>query len=184
MSIILKNFILYTILCFILTYLSINANTSINESIESKIPPIDLNEKASPEENSPPQIEKTKPKLESLNFSSPLNDKFVLKKRFSKNPLKPHRGILLKTENSALIYPTLEGKIVSIDTIEGLETVLIIDHGNNIFSVYGHLARVFVTEGEFVSKNKSLGSLQKLKNLYFQINSGSKTYDPSLLVKF
>ncbi len=184
MSIILKNFILYTILCFILTYLSIFANTSINEKIESKLSSIDLNEKVLPEENLPPKIEKAIPKLETLNFSSPVSDKFILKKRFSKNPLKPHRGILLKTENSALVYPTLEGKVVAIDTIEGLDTVLIIDHGNNIFSVYGHLSKIFVTEGEFVSKSKSLGSLQKLKDLYFQINSGSKTHDPSLLVKF
>lgn len=182
------NFLLRKLIIIFLLYLyslsPIISNSSFDNTIDQKTTII-INEKALLEDLSPSSNpERSKPILESLKFSVPVNDVMVLKKKYSKNPLSPHKGILIKTESSKLIYPTLEGKVIAIDTIEGMDTVVILDHGNNIFSVYANLSTVFVLEGEVVQKKKSIGSINKIKDLYFQINTGSKSIDPSSLIKF
>ena len=172
-------------LLYLFSQYPIISNSSIDDKNDLKTASIIINEKALLEDLPPSSIlEKPKPSLESLKFSLPVSDNMILKKRFSRNPLSPHRGILIKTDLSKLIYPTLEGKVIAIDTIEGMDTVVILDHGNNIYSVYANLSSVLVSEGEFVPKKRSIGSINKLKDLYFQINLGSKSIDPSSLLKF
>ncbi len=180
-----KRNLIVIFLLYSYSFTPVFSNSSFDDASDPKTASIIINEKALLEDLPPSSNpEKPKPTLESLKFSMPVNDNMILKKKYSKNPLSPHKGILIKTDSSKQIFPSLEGKVIAIDTIEGMDTVVILDHGNNIYSVYANLTSVFVSEGEFVVKKRSLGSINKLKDLYFQINSGSKSIDPTSLLKF
>lgn len=119
-----------------------------------------------------PKAEKT---LKIL--SKPFGEKTILKKSFSKNPNNPHKGVIL-TGGTPSVYPGYEGKIIAIEPLEGYETVIVVDHGDNFYSIYGNLVEVFVSEGESISKSTILGTTSKLSGLYFQVNQGSKSVNP------
>ena len=123
---------------------------------------------------------KTEKTLQSL--SKPFGEKTVIKKSFSKNPNNPHKGVLF-TGGSPSVYPSYEGKIIAVDKLEGYETVIVVDHGDNIYSVYGNLLEVFVSEGDTISKGTLLGTTSKLSGLYFQVNQGSKSLNPQSFFK-
>jgi murein DD-endopeptidase MepM/ murein hydrolase activator NlpD len=124
-----------------------------------------------------PKAEKT---LQTL--SKPFGEKTVIKKSFSKNPNSPHKGLVL-TGGTPSVYPSHEGKIIAVDKLEGYETVIVVDHGDNIYSVYGNLLEVFVSEGDTISKGTILGTTSKLSGLYFQLNQGSKIVNPQSFFK-
>jgi murein DD-endopeptidase MepM/ murein hydrolase activator NlpD len=125
-------------------------------------------------------VPKTDKTLQAL--SKPFGEKTVIKKSFSKNPNNPHKGVLL-TGGTPSVYPSYEGKIIAVDKLEGYETVIIVDHGDNIYSVYGNLFEVFVSEGDTISKGTLLGTTSKLSGLYYQVNQGSKSINPQSFFK-
>ncbi len=125
-------------------------------------------------------VPKTEKSLHTL--SKPFGDKTVIKKSFSKDPNNPHKGVLL-TGGSPSVYPSYEGKIIAVDKLEGYETVIVIEHGDNIYSVYGNLLEVFVSEGDAISKSTILGTTSKVSGLYFQVNQGSKSINPQSFFK-
>ena len=111
-------------------------------------------------------------------FISPLYDKFIIKKRFNKNPLSPFRGLLLKTSGDLKVRVSKEGKILSIDSIEGYDTLVIVQHEENFLSVYGNLGQTTVKEGDFLQQGELIGQLSSSKELFFQIYQGNKSIDP------
>ena len=125
-------------------------------------------------------VPKTEKSLQAL--SKPFGEKTIIKKSFSKNPNNPHKGVLL-TGGSPSVYPSYEGKIIAVDKLEGYETVIVVDHGDNIYSVYGNLLEVLVSEGDTISKSTLLGTASKLSGLYFQVNQGSKSLNPQSFFK-
>jgi len=125
-------------------------------------------------------VPKAEKSLQTL--SKPFGEKTVIKKSFSKNPNNPHKGVIL-TGGTPSVYPSYEGKIIAVDKLEGYETVIVVDHGDNFYSIYGNLVEVFVSEGEFISKATLLGTTSKLSGLYFQVNQGSKSLNPQSFFK-
>jgi murein DD-endopeptidase MepM/ murein hydrolase activator NlpD len=125
-------------------------------------------------------VPKAEKSLQTL--SKPFGEKTVIKKSFSKDPNNPHKGVLL-TGGSPSVYPSYEGKIIAVDKLEGYETVIVIEHGDNIYSVYGNLLEVFVSEGDTISKGTILGTTSKVSGLYFQVNQGSKSINPQSFFK-
>jgi murein DD-endopeptidase MepM/ murein hydrolase activator NlpD len=115
-------------------------------------------------------------------LSKPFGEKTVIKKSFSKNPNNPHKGVIL-TGGTPSVYPSYEGKIIAVDKLEGYETVIVVDHGDNFYSIYGNLVEVFVSEGDNISKATLLGTTSKLSGLYFQVNQGSKSLNPQSFFK-
>lgn len=116
------------------------------------------------------------------SLSKPFGEKTVIKKSFSKNPNNPHKGVIL-TGGTPSVYPSYEGKIIAVDKLEGYETVIVVDHGDNFYSIYGNLVEVFVSEGDIISKATLLGTTSKLSGLYFQVNQGSKSLNPQSFFK-
>ncbi len=56
-------------------------------------------------------------------------------------------GIELAATPSAPVYAIHEGEVVSIGSFEGLDTLVIVSHGDNVFSLYGYLSPLAIHEG-------------------------------------
>lgn len=70
-----------------------------------------------------------------------------------------NKGIDIAAALGETIRPAAEGKVVFVGSFKGYEGVVMLDHGNNHYTVYGHLGEIEVREGEKVQLTTPLGKV-------------------------
>ena len=90
-----------------------------------------------------------------------------------------HKGLLFAKSDEE-IKSVGDGIVSFAGSLSGYEKVVVLDHGDNYYTVYGHLTEVFVGENEKVSRQQALGSVSfaDKKGLYFEIRHYSNPEDP------
>lgn len=69
-----------------------------------------------------------------------------------------HKGVDIATGVGMPVHPISKGKIVNVSfTFWGLGHYIVIEHEQNITSIYGHLGRIFVKVGDEVTQNSTIG---------------------------
>jgi murein DD-endopeptidase MepM/ murein hydrolase activator NlpD len=68
-----------------------------------------------------------------------------------------HTGVDFRKGTGEKIFSINRGKIVLAQNLFYLGNAVIIDHGLGIFSIYGHLSKIMVKSGNFVTKGELLG---------------------------
>ena len=96
---------------------------------------------------------------------------------------KGQNGIEIQAPMGAGIRAVLPGKVLYSDWFKGFGNVMILDHGDRTFSIYGYTSELLKKEGEVVSQGETIarvGSLGSLKGpcLYFEIRYQGKPQDP------
>lgn len=104
-------------------------------------------------------------------------------KKFSELTYDPHKGIQFQRGVSSLVRASLPGKVVHVDYMDGYENFVILEHQNGLYSVYGNLERIQVTEGQQVKSKDRLGILAKDKGLYFQVNKQKLSLNPERILE-
>lgn len=71
-----------------------------------------------------------------------------------------HPGIDLTAPLGSKIYPIKDGVIIKVSYLRyGYGRYVSIDNGNGIVSLYGHMGKVFVNEGDTVTTDKPIGEV-------------------------
>jgi septal ring factor EnvC (AmiA/AmiB activator) len=92
-------------------------------------------------------------------------------------------GIDIKAEKGDPIRSVFKGKILYSDWFKGYGNMIIIDHGNNYYSIYAHLEETFKSKGDGVDTAEVIatagdsGSMTGTK-LYFEIRHHGNPLDP------
>jgi septal ring factor EnvC (AmiA/AmiB activator) len=86
-------------------------------------------------------------------------------------------------KDDIVVHAIHPGKVVYADYFQGYGNLLIVDHGMNYYSLYGHCDEFFVAKGDFVRAEQPIamaGDLGSLKgvNLYLEIRYKSRPLDP------
>ena len=90
-----------------------------------------------------------------------------------------HSGIDIANPNGKIgdpIVPLMDGKVTyAASDLSGYGEHIIIDHGNNVSSLYGHLSAIYVYPGEWVHLKQVIGEEGQTgwatgPHLHFQIN--------------
>ncbi|MBM9548513.1 LysM peptidoglycan-binding domain-containing M23 family metallopeptidase [Leptospira sp. 201903074] len=113
----------------------------------------------------------------------PLVQREKVVKKFSELTYDPHKGIQFQRGTSSLVRASLPGKVVHVDYMDGYENFVILEHQNGLYSVYGNLERIQVTEGQQVKSKDRLGILTKDKGLYFQVNKQKLSINPERILE-
>jgi septal ring factor EnvC (AmiA/AmiB activator) len=121
-------------------------------------------------------------------LSWPLAGKIVtrygLERHRQFNTIIMNNGIeIAPSDNKAVIHAVHPGKVVFADDFQGYGNLIIIDHGMNYYSLYGHCAEFLVNKGDFVREEQpiaSVGDSGSLKGqcLYLEIRYRAKPLDP------
>ncbi|HOO70134.1 MAG TPA: M23 family metallopeptidase [Spirochaetota bacterium] len=74
-----------------------------------------------------------------------------------KNRVKVHRGLDLRGKKGKPVYSMANGRVALADTLYYEGNMVIIDHGNRVFSYYMHLDRMKVREGKKVKAGQLIG---------------------------
>jgi septal ring factor EnvC (AmiA/AmiB activator) len=111
--------------------------------------------------------------------------RFGLERRPPFNTVTMNNGVEISPQQGSLIVRAIHaGKVVYADYFQGYGNLLIIDHGMNYYSLYGHLADFKVDQGDFVREEQPIaeagdsGSLREGLFLYLEIRYKTKPLDP------
>jgi len=96
---------------------------------------------------------------------------------------KGQNGIEIKAPMGAEVRAVLPGKVLYADWFKGFGNIVIIDHGDHLFTVSGYSSQLLKKTGDTVSQGETIalvGSAGSLKGpcLYFEIRHRGKPQDP------
>jgi septal ring factor EnvC (AmiA/AmiB activator) len=92
-------------------------------------------------------------------------------------------GIDIKAERGEPIRSVCSGKVLYASWFKGYGNIMIIDHGDNYYTVYGHIEELLKSQGDHVQKDEIVatvgdaGSRMGTK-LYFEVRHHGKSLDP------
>ena len=99
-----------------------------------------------------------------------------------------HTGIDIANNKGTNITPFMGGTVTyAAETKTGYGKHIIIDHGNNITSLYGHLDKILVYKGQTVTTDQVIGLMGTTgwstgNHLHFQINVYGIPVDPRVFL--
>ncbi len=94
------------------------------------------------------------------------------------------RGIEIEAQEGQGVHAVESGRVAYADWYKGYGKLLILDHGNGFYTLYGNLSRLDIAKGEPVAKGQVIGlagdtgSLRKGSKLYFEIRRNGEAQDP------
>ena len=100
---------------------------------------------------------------------------------------KNHTGVDLGAKIGTVIHAPFAGKVESVAQNQGDGTRLIIDHGQGIQTIYTHLSKVTVAEGQSITKGSVIGEIGNTgvstgPHVHFEVRKNGKAVDPSSLI--
>lgn len=117
-------------------------------------------------------------------ISGKIITRFGLERHQQFNTITMNNGIEISPQKGSSIVSSIHpGKVVFGDYFQGYGNLLIIDHGMNYYSLYGHCAEFLVNKGDLVREGQAVaivgdtGSLKGL-SLYLEIRFKTKPLDP------
>ncbi|MBN2482595.1 MAG: peptidoglycan DD-metalloendopeptidase family protein [Candidatus Omnitrophica bacterium] len=99
-----------------------------------------------------------------------------------------NKGIKIELTESQKVLSAMAGEVVFAGAINGYGQTVIIEHCDNISTVYSHLTNVEVTQGDFVAQGQSIGDVQSHPQkgsylLHFEVRKGQTATDPLRYVR-
>ncbi len=97
-------------------------------------------------------------------------------------------GIEIKNASSVAVKAVLPGKVVFCDKFSSYGNTVIIEHQDQIYTVYAYLNTISVTHGQVLTKNTSLGTtgfsaISNSNALYFEVRLNGIAMDPEVWIK-
>ncbi|MBF0133967.1 MAG: peptidoglycan DD-metalloendopeptidase family protein [Magnetococcales bacterium] len=95
-------------------------------------------------------------------------------------------GLFYKVESDTDVKAIFRGQVVYADWFRGYGLLVILNHGDHIFSLYGHNKKLLVAPGDWVENQEKLsesgdtGSLEGVTGLYFEIRDNGLSVNPRL----
>ena len=95
-----------------------------------------------------------------------------------------HNGVSISVRKGAPVRSVFNGKVLYTGTLDGYGNIIIIGHGMNYHSLYGHLDEIIssagktVRSGQIIGRSGDSGSV-KGEALYFEIRYKGKPIEPT-----
>ncbi|MEM9192301.1 MAG: peptidoglycan DD-metalloendopeptidase family protein [Myxococcota bacterium] len=94
-------------------------------------------------------------------------------------------GLEFLASPGAAVRAVSDGRVAFAQHYSGYGMLVILDHGEGYFSVYGGLGTTHVTVGDYIYRGRGLGTVGpdgRLRGLYFEVRRGTRSLDaPSWL---
>lgn len=97
-------------------------------------------------------------------------------------------GVEIKTAKNASVKAVLNGKVVFCDKFSSYGNTVIIEHPEQVYTVYAYLDSISVSSGMIVSKGTVLGysgfsNVSNVDALYFEVRLNGVAMDPEVWIK-
>ncbi|MGZ6971463.1 MAG: murein hydrolase activator EnvC family protein, partial [Thermoanaerobaculia bacterium] len=97
-------------------------------------------------------------------------------------------GWTLDAPPGAAVRAIFSGEVVYAQWLKGYGNLVVVDHGDGVFSLYGRLATGTIAQGERVAIGDRVGVLgespeEEIEGLYFEIREARASVDPALWLR-
>jgi len=115
--------------------------------------------------------------------SGSVNSEFGMRKHPQFNTRMKHTGIDIAAPIGTPVIAVAAGEVLYAESMRGYGNVLMIDHGGNLLTVYGHLSRMDVGEGQTVRQGQVIGGVGNTgvstgSHLHFEVRVGDQARNP------
>ena len=115
--------------------------------------------------------------------SGSVNSEFGMRKHPQFNTRMNHTGIDIAAPIGTPVIAVAAGEVLFAGSMRGYGNVLMIDHGSNLLTVYGHLSRMDVGEGQVVRQGQVIGGVGNTgvstgSHLHFEVRVGEQARNP------
>ncbi|MPM78678.1 hypothetical protein SDC9_125689 [bioreactor metagenome] len=134
----------------------------------------------------------SKPADPLMYMSKPVSGNIVANFGWQTHPILKqemmHEGIDFEVPIGTNVQVSAPGKVMTITDSAKHGKVVIVEHSQDVSTVYGHLGEVLVKEGETVSQGQVLAKvgksgMTKVPLLYFEVRENGKPVDPMTRLK-
>ena len=87
------------------------------------------------------------------------------------------KGIDIDAPAGDAVKAVERGRVVHADRFAGYGNMVIVDHGERFYTVYGHLAQMLKKKGDEVRRGEPLGRVGE-GNVYFEMRKDGRSVDP------
>lgn len=100
---------------------------------------------------------------------------------------KLHAGLDIGAPEGADVVSLLSGKVILVKTLPSYGQIVVVDHGGKLSSVYAHLSKVTVEEGEHVQGGTPVGRVGSTgavtgPHLHFELRQDGEPVNPASLL--
>ena len=129
--------------------------------------------------------------LEDIQLQTPVDgprsSSFGLRRFFNDQPRSPHKGMDIAVPEGTPISSPLSGVVTATGDFFFNGQTVIVDHGQGLVSLYCHLSRIDVAEGDRVNTGDVLGAVGKTgrvtgAHLHFATYLSGTAIDPAILL--
>ena len=94
----------------------------------------------------------------------------------------PLRGIEIQAAEGAAVHAVHDGTVAYADVFAGYGRLVIVDHGNQTFTLYGNLGEITADRGSSIERGAQVGTAGLAGNdaavLYFELRIDGRAVDP------
>ncbi len=113
---------------------------------------------------------------------------FGLRRYFNGQPRSPHSGIDLRAKENTPIKSPNHGLVVLVRNCYLSGNTVVIDHGGGLYTLYAHLSKVKVKQGQMVDKGQIIGfsgSTGRITgpHLHWGVSLLGQRVDPAMLMQ-
>ena len=96
-----------------------------------------------------------------------------------------NNGLNLKVKKGTKVHPIFQGPVLFAGPLEGYGNLIIVGHGKEYHSLYGHLDKMLVQTGDYVHEHQAIGLSGDSgsligETLYLELRHKGKPIDPAL----
>ena len=130
-----------------------------------------------------PNIVKTSSRILKVKFYSPLDGEIITKFGIKSDGVM-NEGIYIEAAYGTIVKSSADGEVIFVGSdLKDFGKLLIIKHSENLITSYAHLSKIYVHEGEIITRGQPIaevGSSGKVtkSQLYFEIRQDNEALDP------
>lgn len=111
---------------------------------------------------------------------------FGLRRVFNEQPRSPHAGLDIKAPSGQGVYASNFGTVVVARDLFFTGKTIVIDHGQSIYTIYAHLSKIDVKEGDPAGRAQEIGLVGATgrvtgPHLHWGVKVGGARVDPATL---